>query len=332
MKKEKDMLDKKMVTRTLIVEKGHVEILNLNPEDIYVPKEDKDSENNITRILLDPQNIDRLQIALMAPDWSKPLIVIERIKGGLTVNGKTYWYKLVAGYHRMSALKRQCVTEWLFDLYEFETNEERVDFQAIENDHEPRKEMSTEDWANYLSYKFSQGWLTSKEDMKKQMDKFKNVHSSTKTGAILRAVSKNGVYQDFVIRDWKEIQEFINNPDNYTTGHVYTYKGKKDPNRQECGWTVKEGYEHEYLMNAIMKYHDTRNTSYFVNWVKTPNDKVPTAADKRELMSNKYDKLETALKSTFEYYQEHGTFPWRQEAWFPQDNKSGEDKFIKLDA
>jgi hypothetical protein len=326
------MLDEKMVTRTLIVEKGHVDIINLNPEDIYVPQEDKDSANNITRILLDPQNIDRLQMALMTPDWSKPLIAVEKINGGLTVNGKTYWYKLVAGYHRMVALKRQCVSDWLFDLYKFETNEERVDYQAIENDHEPRKEMEKEDWANYLSYKFSQGWLTSKEDMVKQMNKFKHVHPSTKTAAINRAVSKNGVYQDFVIRDWKEIQQFTDNPDNYTTGHVYTYKGNKDPNRMECGWTVKEGYEHEYLMNAIKKYHDTRNTSYFINWVKTPNDKAPTATDKRDIMTNSYDKLETALLSTFEYYQKHGTFPWRQEAWFPQDNKSGEDKFIKINA
>ena len=324
------MLHKKMVTRALIVERGYVDTVVLNPEDIYVPQEDKDSPNNITRNQLDLQNIDRLQMALMTPDWSKPLIVVEKIKGGLTVGGKTYWYKLVAGYHRMYALKRQCVTEWLFDLYEFETNEERIDYQAIENDHEPRKEMSVEDWANYLSYKFSQGWLTSKEDMVKQMNKFKHVHSSTKTGAINRAVSQNGVHQDFVIRDWKEIRQFIDNPDNYTTGHVYTYKGNKDPNRKECGWTVKEGYEYEYLMNAIKKYHDTRNTSYFVNWVKTPNEKAPTASDKRDNMSNNYDKLETALKSTFEFYQEHKTFPWRQEAWFPQDNKVGEDKFIKI--
>ena len=155
------MLQKKMVTRTLIVEKGHVEIVQMSPEDIYVPIEDKDSPNNITRILLDPQNIDRLQISLITPDWSEPLIAIEKIKGGLTVDGKTYWYKLVAGYHRMSALKRQCVSDWLFDLYEFETSEERIDYQAAENGHhKPRKEMGIEDWANYLSYKFSQGWLT----------------------------------------------------------------------------------------------------------------------------------------------------------------------------
>ena len=88
------MLDKNMVTRTLIVERGHVEILPLNPEDIYVPQNEKDSPNNITRIILNPQNIDRLQMALMSPDWSKPLIAVEKIKGGLTVNGKTYWYKL----------------------------------------------------------------------------------------------------------------------------------------------------------------------------------------------------------------------------------------------
>jgi len=327
------MLQKKMVTRTLIVEKGHVKIVQMNPEDIYVPIEDKDSPNNITRMLLDPQNIDRLQISLMTPDWSEPLIAIEKIKGGLTVDGKTYWYKLVAGYHRMSALKRQCVSDWLFDLYEFETSEERIDYQAAENGHhKPRKEMGIEDWANYLSYKYKHGWLKSKEDMVKQMNSIcQNVHSSTKTGAINRAVSKNGVHQDFVIRDWSEIQKFTNNPNNYTNGFTYAYKGNKDPNREEeCGWTVKEGYEHEYIMNAIKKFHETRNTSYFVNWVKTPNDKFPTAKDKRELMSNNYDKLETSLISTIEYYNEHKTFPWRQEAWFPQDNTLKEDKFIKI--
>ena len=324
------MLDKNMVTRTLIVKKGHVKILNLNPEDIYVPQNEKDSPNNITRIILNPQNIDRLQMALMSPDWSKPLIAVEKIKGGLTVNGKTYWYKLVAGYHRMAALKRQCITDWLFDLYDFETNEERITYQALENDHAPQETMGIEDWANYLSYKFSQGWLTCETDMKTEMDGFKNVHYSTKSNAITRALAMNGQHSDFVIRNWSEIRDFTDNLDNYTSGFTYAYKGDKDSKRDECGWTVKEGYEHEYIMNAIKKFHDTRTTSYFVNWVKTPNKKYPTTKDKRELMTNNYDKLETSLISTIEYYNEHGTFPWRQEAWFPQDNTLKEDKFIKI--
>jgi hypothetical protein len=83
-------------------------------------------------------------------------------------------------------------------------------------------------------------------------------------------------------------------------------------------------------MNAIKKFHDIGKTSYFVNWVKTPNDKFPTAKDKRELMTTNYDKLETSLISTIKYYNKHKTFPWRQEAWFPQDNTLKEDKFIKI--
>ena len=162
------------------------------------------------------------------------------------------------------------------------------------------------------------------------MDQFTHVHASTKTASIKRAMSKHGVHQDFVIRDWTEIQKFTKNLDNYSEGDVYTNQGNLDLSRNEHGWTVKEGYEREFIMSAIKKYHDTKNPSYFVNWVKTPNDKSPSAIEKRAVMSENYQKLETALKTTIKYYEKHGTWPWRQEAWFPQDNKTGENKFIKI--
>lgn len=325
-----DLPNEKKVTRTLIVKKGHKKIIKLALDEIYTPISDTDSANNIARLYLDKPNIDTLQPALMNPDWSLPLMVVEFIKGGLNKDGKTYFYKLVAGYHRMSALKRQHQPNWLFDLYEFDSEEERITYQALENDHTPRKKLGVEDWANYLSYKLSKKWVVTENDLIKEMDQFPHVHPSTKTAAISRAMSKNGVHQDFVIRDWQEIQKFTKNLDNYSEGDVYTNQGNLDLGRNEHGWTVKEGYEREFIMSAIKKYHDTEKPSYFVNWVKTPNDKSPSADEKRALMSENYQKLETALMTTFEYYKEHGTWPWRQEAWFPQDNTAGENKFIKI--
>jgi len=281
---------------------------------------------------LDEPTISMLQVSMPTkPDWSESLMVVRKIKGGKTVNGKTYWYELVVGYHRHTALTRQCIQEWIFDVYEFDNDDDLVDFQADENGaHKPRKIMGKKEWANYLSYKISRNPDLTEKDLGKIMNRFVNVHSSTKTSAIATAVKENGVYQDFHTFTWKDVQETIQNHKNYPDGvNDYTLKGRKDKNRNEAGWSMKQGYEDEYLFNAMKKYHATGLTSYFTMHTALPK-KGDTTKTTRENMQQSIQEYENAMKSTFEFYQKHGTFPWRQEAWFAQDNKNNEDKFIQI--
>ena len=320
------------VTRALIWTKGYLDTITLNPDDIYVPKDDTNTANNVCRLELDESTISMLQVSMpVNPDWSDSLMVVRKIKGGKTIDGKTYWYELVVGYHRHTALTRQHVQEWIFDLYEFDNDDDLVDFQADENgQHKPRKTMGKKEWANYLSYKISRNPNLTEEDLVKIMDKYINVHSSTKTAAIADAVKANGVYQDFHTFTWKDVQETVQNTDNYLNGvTAYTLQGLEDEERKEAGWSMKIGYEDEYLFNAMKKYHATGLTSYFTMHTGLPKkgDTVQTTRDK---MVENITNYESAMKSTIKYYNKHGKFPWRKEAWFAQDNRNGENKFIPI--
>ena len=321
------------VTRALIWDKGYRGTIALNPDDIYVPIDDADTPNNVCRLELDEPTISQLQVGMPNnPDWSVSLMVVRKIPGGKTVNVKTYWYELVVGFHRWTALTRQLVNEWIFDVYEFKTDEDLVDFQADENGgHLPRKTMGVKEWTNYLSYKVSKSnpKLT-RNDLVKIMDRFVNVHHSTKTSAINNAVAENGVYQDFKTYTWKEIQQTVENEDNYPDGvSTYTVKGMKDDKRDAAGWTVKEGYEDEYLFNAMKKFHAEGLRSYFNLHTKIPK-KDETVKTTRDNMLNKISGYEEALLSTIEYYNKHGEFPWWNESWFAQDNNKKENHFIPI--
>tara|TARA_Y100000114_G_scaffold5049_1_gene4187 strand:- start:213 stop:1217 length:1005 start_codon:yes stop_codon:yes gene_type:complete len=309
------------------------EVLELNPEDIFIPKEVKGTGNNVTRISLDQQNIATLQMSLQTPDWSQPFIVVKPIRGGITENGKTYRWQLVAGYHRMYALLRNQVPVWYFDWYEFETAEEELDFQALENNHLPRKEMDLAGLTNYLAFKVDNGMIpNTKESMDAEVEKFTNIHGRTKTAAVTKAVSRCGAYTDVTIRDFSEIKEYLANPENYDGNtREYTHSGNIDPFRNKHGWTVKEGYEHEFIMNAVKRFSETGKGSYFVNHVKEPTDKM-TLQQRRDNMVSTFTTLELALKRVIDYYNENDVFPWESVAFMPQNNVRGseENEFIPV--
>lgn len=316
------------ITRKLLMPERHVEVLELNPEDIFIPTEVKGTGNNITRISLSEPNISALQMSLQSPDWSQPLIAIKRIHGGgIEYNGKTYRYQLVAGYHRMNALLRNHEPTWYFDVYEFMSDEEELDYQALENNHLPRKELDLKGLTNYLVYKVAKKMIpNTKEAMSMEVEKFTNIHGKTKTAAVNNAVSRMGAYSDVTIRDFNEIKRFIANLDNYGDNTPqYTHSGNIDAIRGMHGWTVKEGYEYEFVMNAIKRFSDTGKESYFVNHVKEPTDKL-SLQDRRDNMINTFTMLDTALVRTVNFYNEHGRFPWHTEGFFPQNNVRGDEE------
>jgi len=327
------MLNTNMVTRALIVEKGHIEPRVIKLNEIYVPKQDKDSGNNPTRYELDGKNVDDLQLALHYPDWSKPLMIVKEIKGGKEINGKTYYYELVAGFHRFEALTRNHTLEWIFDVYDFTGNPEaESDIQALENDHAPHKTMSKYDVSNWLKYQYEKGWIKNNEtDMNRKVELLKFVSTRTKTDGVNLAINETDGYKDVTVRSIKEIKEFLENEENYEVDNrpVYSHSGNLDPKRLEHGWTVKEGYEDEYLFNAMKSFYKTGRTSYFLGHVKTP--KTGTVSDSRRNMNKKFKELEEALQASVEFKDEFGTWPWRTESYFKQDNhpKRREDYWVE---
>lgn len=318
------------VTRTLIVDDGtHVEAKVISLDEVYVPTYDKTSGNNPSRYELDGGNVDDLQSALLKPDWSLPFMIVKPIKGGKEINGKTYLWELVAGFHRFEALSRNLTKEWWFDVYDFTGNPEaESDIQALENDHPPRKRLDKKGIANWLQFQVEKGFIAKTEAaMNKKVDILDFVHHQTKTAAVNMAVSQTGAYKDVTIRSIEEIKDFLEEGDNYIRpdskdGKVdrapYVHSGELDAERNEHGWTVKERYENKYIFNAIMSFHKTGKPSYFVNHVSVP--KAGTVNDARRKMLKNFKKYEDALETVMKHRQETGEWPWRSESFFKQDN------------
>ena len=318
---EKAVITKKLIiAKNLIIEKGYKDTRLIELDEIHVPKHDANNGNNPTRYNLNGKNIDELQLSLMKPNWSLPLMVVKIIPGGRMINGKTYYYELVAGFHRFEALIRNLTPKWWFTVYNFTGNPEaESDLQALENDHTPRLSMNVEGLTNWLVYQVEQ----TEAAMNKKVDILKYTSSKTKTAAVNNAVNTTGAYKDVTVRSIKEIKEFLEEDDNYlkngeTNRAPYTHSGELDPTRLEHGWTVKERYEDEFVFNAIKKFKKTGKTSYFVGHVNVP--KKGTVNEARAGMLKNFKKHEDALEATMKYKERTGNWPWRVESFFKQDN------------
>jgi len=151
------------------------------------------------------------------------------------------------------------------------------------------------------------------------------MHHMTKGKIVRRAVSANGSYQDVMTWSITEVKDFTESKTNYTVA------GKKDDNRDKYGWSVLEGYEYEYLTNALRKFKETDKESYFICHTLAPTDKE-TLNQKRNKMISAFEYLEDAIVKAYKFYQKVGTWPWAIEGFLPQDKKNAEntDEVISL--
>lgn len=302
--------------------------------EIYVPKEDKTKANNITRRELNRDNVSALRISLRRPLWSEPMMIVKRIPGGKTINGITYYYELVLGFHRFEALSENETREWWMDVYDFTGDPEaEIDIQALENDHLPRQPLDKMGIANWLAYCVGKSYIENTKEaiLKKAQSTLKNTNTRTLKAAAQLAAKMCGAHTDIVTRTIGEIKEYLSaNPPQDDS--EYYHSGQLDPVRKEFGWTVLEGYEHEFIHNAIKNYHLKRKpgfdeygerhdgyTSYFNCHVKVPKE-GKTLTDSRKSMIESFKRIEDALEAACEYKQANKVWPWRVEGFFPQDN------------
>ncbi len=272
------------------------------------------------------EHIDKLSISLMhGIDYDKRLPVVR--KCNRIIDGIHYDYELVCGNHRFEAMNRNGYQEWLFDIYDFGLNGVNFEdsirtFQLIENDHEPQLESTIEDVANVIGELIqhkSKLVENNESSIADYVDAYcKNMHFQTKGKIVRMVVSKCGAYQDVVTYTPDDLTRWIDQHTNHKVG------GNFDHNRKEYGWSVKEGYEYEYIMNATRKFAETGKKSYFLCHTKSPTE-TEDLNDKRTKMLLKFKDLEDSLISVFEYYEKNGCFPWSVIGFLPQDRKNNED-------
>jgi hypothetical protein len=307
------------------------ETIWLNPEDVYVPKNDTEgSFNNLVRAKLDKGHINKLaEILRNGCDMTEHPPVVVRLKKPKLVNGKMYSYELICGFHRAAALKKAWIDNWPFAVYEFEDDLAVIRFAKLENNHALSRQATADDLANTLAYMVNQGWIQNTEaDMEDELSVMTNIHGNTKNAAIRRAIRMTGAYQDFMTYTFQDVVEFLSLHTNYDENRpMYSYKGMIDKFRDAHGWSVLEGYESEFLMNAINSFNDTGKESYFICHTKSPTEKRDLY-EKRNKMRDTFSELENALDKVLQHRQETGRYPWQVEAFLPQNNLEGEKGFV----
>ena len=329
-------LDKSKVTRALIQSPGSkwegIRLLDL--DKVYVPKSAKNETLNKARGKkgLNRGHISKLKISLVENgiDYTKPLMIV--VRKHQVIDGHVYDYELVAGYHRYTALVESNIDSWLFDEYSFgygdysESYSKKI-LQIRENDHSPELPNQEDDLVNLIGEMIdSKDILNTEDDIRNFLDEHcTHMHHMTKGKIIRRAVSANGSYQDVMTWSITEVKDFTTSKTNYAVA------GNKDDNRDMYGWSVLEGYEYEYLTNALRRFKETDKESYFICHTKAPTDKE-TLNQKRNKMIGAFENLEECMIKAYKFYQKNERWPWAIEGFLPQDKKNAEntDEVISL--
>lgn len=248
------------------------------------------------------------------------------------VEGRHYKYELIAGNHRMEALANNKYDQWIFGVYEFAVDGYSYEdtlrpFQLLENDHVPALPSSEGDISNTIVRMIAHGskLVTNDEDsIRAFVNKYcKNKAHNTKGSIVLSVIRACGTYQDVVTYTSKDAFAWISENTDYVVA------GNLDRKRNKIGWTVLEGYQQEYVMNAVRKFSSMNKESYFVCHTKAPTDKMDLYA-KRDNMLDTFNEIETDLVKVIAFYNKNGRFPWNVEGFLPQDHKANEKTIIEV--
>lgn len=289
------------------------------------------SENLVRKNGLDPANVEDIaQSFANGIDYSEmPPVVYKRSQ---IVNGVHYKYVLAAGHHRFKALKKNKFEKWVFGIYEFGQSgysfeESLTNLQLVENNNKnPHKESTKDDVINTVVRLIAQNskLVTNDEDsIRAYVDEVCPNKAKNTRGAIVRGIIRAcGTYQAVVTYASDDVKKWI------LTNTDYAHAGNFDEKRKKFGWSVKEGYEDEYIMSAVKKYHESQRESYFLCHAGAPTEKEDINTKRIEILKT-FQQRETALKAVFDYYKEHNKFPWNVEGFLPQDHKNNESTIIK---
>lgn len=306
-------------------------VLKLNK--IYSPSGTK-SQNPTRSKGKSAQHIEKLKLSINSGiDYSEmPPVVMEKSR---LEHGEITEYDLICGWHRMEALKQLGAEEWIFDVYEIPHGSEYGyedavrTLQLMENDHSPTFSSTEDDVVNTIVR-----LIANKSKLVEPIEDSirdyvnlvcKNMHHGTKGKIVSDSVRKlitNGcqVYRDVVTYTADDVREWMKKNTDYVCGGEFDFK------RKAYGWSVLEGYEYEFLVNAIKRYSDTGMNSYFTLHTKSPTEKF-SVDDRRKKMKQQFSSLESDLLKVFEYYKKNKNFPWHIEGCLPQIVAT-EEKYI----
>lgn len=331
-------LDPTKVTFSVINSRGvkFIKRQIIKLDEVYIPPMKGDVYNSARHKGKDAFHIQSLTNSFQQGiDYSKmPPVVRAKVQ---QIGGKIYKWVLVAGNHRFEALRSIKAEEWIFDIYDFEASDEASfedavsTFQLRENNFAPSLASTEDDVVNVIRRLIDIGSKMIEPNEQSIRDYVDDVctymHGNTKNKVVknvIRLLKKSGqkIHQDFVTYTAQDVVDFIRGQNlDIVVG------GNFDHKRKEFGWSVLEGYPHEFVLNAAKKFSETGSKSYFTLHTYRPLDNQ-TVNDKRDKMLSHLISVEESLVKAVEYYQKNGTFPWRVNGYLPQDIAGDENSYI----
>ena len=331
---------KEDLTRKPLVATGSrlVDTIEIDPRDVYIPLLKEGVARNAVRAKLDQEHILQMQGSLgRQVDPSQPVPGVWRYERPKVIDGKAYKYELVFGFHRQYAILKCMFESYVYDVYKFGVD--GVPFhtsirtlQLVENDKLPSKSSFPDEIANIIMELIEVGELENTEDVIREYveEVAAHKHGNTKTSIINKVMNNSGAYRDITTYTFDQAKAFLGNSNNYGNDQSeYATKFEYDVARQKRGATVLSGYEIEFIPQAMKHYSKDGSESYFNLHVKPPKE-GKTVQDARNDMIRNIRVIEKSILDAADFYKENGRFPWTLENFLPQDNKDGEDKFIKI--
>lgn len=320
-----DTLDPQKVTYGIIVSPGTQyktrTIIKLSR--IYVPPF---TDNPVRAKGLDLPNIQKLAKSLSRGlNYSKMPPVVRW--NPRVIDGIHYDYELVCGNHRVAAMHSLGYDRWIFDVYEFRTDDYSYEdsvrtFQLQENDHEPALGSSTSDVVNIISRLIAQKSSlveNNEQSISSYVSKYcPNMHWNTQGSIVKKVVQANGAYQDVITYTSDNLKKWLKLNTNLVN------EGEYDKHRDMYGWSCLSRYEHEVILNCIKKYSETGKESYITCHTSAPTEKN-SLKQKRENILDNFKAIEKSLVDIVNFYNRHQRFPWDIAGFYPQDRKNEED-------
>lgn len=271
-------------------------------------------------------------------DYNQMPPVVRLLPKSKFEDGNLIKYSLVAGNHRLEALRRLGFSEWVFDIYEipngtkYSLEEALRTFQLKENNHSPAMGVKEGDVVKtIISLVFANSSLVSADEtsiLAYINENCSKLHYNTKAKIVkdvIRGLQANGAMpmSDVITYTPQDVQDFMYRKTDRS------WNGHHDETRDQYGFTMLQGYEERSVMNALRRYDETGKISYFSLHTQSPTENS-SLFERREKMVDLTNDIGLAILKAAAYYKKHGTLPWYVAGFLPQDVASGEKEFIEV--
>jgi hypothetical protein len=320
------------------IQLSHVNFIErkiINLSEIYQPTIDDNPTRSVGK---DQNKITHLQhiFAKNGIDYSLMPPVVNRINPRLDDSGNMLYYELVSGHHRMDAIRNNKYDSWVFDVYDgVSARDVRWTLQIYENNHPVSNPTTAKDATktiltliNEKSQFIPVDENGSYEDsIKKYLEQYcSNMHFNTQYKVVkdcIRHLQDNDIMPYYDYYSYQKL-DVIRYMENHTDLQIY---GNYDNHYDQYGWTIQQGYESEYIMNAMKKYYNTGKISYFSLHTHTPTDES-TLEERRQDMVENIHEYGSMIIECANYYKKHGKMPWYVMGFLPQDRRIEGQNYI----